>query len=496
MDEVAGYLPPTANPPTKKPIMLLLKQARAFGLGVVLSTQNPVDVDYKALSNAGTWLVGRLQTEQDKARLVDGLSSAAGNVDVAQVSSMIGNLGKRQFLMRKAGSSTPEIMTTRWAMSYLRGPLDRAQITQVIRSGAASAAPAAGAAPSAAPDSLPPELPLAGAAPAATAMATPSPPMAAASSSSSPSSLAVAGADESPVMPQVAAGVAVSHLDPAAPWIEAVGGVAGGQHLRPAAIARVNLRYDDDAADLVQDEEYEAVLLPIAQIPDGRGFVAVDYDDRDLVPAAPVGVVYGFVPTEAKTKSYWNALQRALVDELARSRTTRIFVNPDLKAYSRPGETQEAFVARCATLVDAAADKEMTALRSKYETKLNAARQKAIDAQINAQALQTEYDSSYGLAATGISVLGSLLGGRRSRSSLAADARRQSTANAKAGAAEQKAAAAGQAVATLEQQLNADVIALDDRWKAKAANVSTRDIPLEKSDITVTDFRLVWIPVS
>ncbi len=78
MDEVAGYLPPTANPPTKKPIMLLLKQARAFGLGVVLSTQNPVDVDYKALSNAGTWLIGRLQTEQDKARLVDGLSSASG----------------------------------------------------------------------------------------------------------------------------------------------------------------------------------------------------------------------------------------------------------------------------------------------------------------------------------------------------------------------------------------------------------------------------------
>ena len=95
MDEVAGYLPPTAAPPTKKPIMLLLKQARAFGLGVVLSTQNPVDVDYKALSNAGTWLIGRLQTEQDKARLVDGLSSAAGGVDVKAVADTISNLGKR-----------------------------------------------------------------------------------------------------------------------------------------------------------------------------------------------------------------------------------------------------------------------------------------------------------------------------------------------------------------------------------------------------------------
>ena len=89
MDEVAGYLPPTANPPTKKPIMLLMKQARAFGVGVVLATQNPVDVDYKALSNAGTWMIGRLQTERDKARLLDGMSAAAGGVDVGAVGDTI-----------------------------------------------------------------------------------------------------------------------------------------------------------------------------------------------------------------------------------------------------------------------------------------------------------------------------------------------------------------------------------------------------------------------
>ncbi|MFN8168260.1 MAG: helicase HerA-like domain-containing protein [Candidatus Nanopelagicales bacterium] len=151
MDEVAGYLPPTANPPTKKPIMLLLKQARAFGLGVVLSTQNPVDVDYKALSNAGTWLIGRLQTEQDKARLVDGLSSASGSVDVKAVGDTISNLGKRQFMLRKAGKDAPEVMTTRWAMSYLRGPLTRDQIGQAMALTSPAAAPAAPAAPSSAP---------------------------------------------------------------------------------------------------------------------------------------------------------------------------------------------------------------------------------------------------------------------------------------------------------------------------------------------------------
>ena len=132
MDEVAGYLPPTANPPTKKPIMTLMKQARAFGLGVVLATQNPVDVDYKALSNAGTWMIGRLQTERDKQRLTDGLSSASGGIDVTAVAATISGLAKREFVLRRAGRDSTEVFTTRWAMCYLRGPMTRDQIAAVM----------------------------------------------------------------------------------------------------------------------------------------------------------------------------------------------------------------------------------------------------------------------------------------------------------------------------------------------------------------------------
>ncbi len=189
MDEVAGYLPPTANPPTKKPIMLLLKQARAFGLGVVLSTQNPVDVDYKALSNAGTWLIGRLQTEQDKARLIDGLKSAAGSVDISAVSDTISALGKRQFVLKRVGSDQPSLTTTRWAMSYLRGPLMRSEITKLAESGLVARA--------------------------AVLAATSEPPAPA-----TPSSTAD---DETPVAPAVATGIAVSYLDPAAPWAATIG---------------------------------------------------------------------------------------------------------------------------------------------------------------------------------------------------------------------------------------------------------------------------------
>ncbi len=498
MDEVAGYLPPTANPPTKKPIMLLLKQARAFGLGVVLSTQNPVDVDYKALSNAGTWLIGRLQTEQDKARLVDGLSSAAGGVDVKVVGDTISNLGKRQFLLRRAGKDVPEVMTTRWAMSYLRGPLTRDQIGQAMRVGASPAA-----APTLAPITTASDAAVVLASTTETSPATSAPPApglpAPAVAMAPPAPVAppvAAGADETPVMPSIAAGIPVAHVDPATPWLSAVGGIAGGRHLRAAAIARVDLTYDE-GTEVVSREEYEAVLIPLTQVPDPRQFVAVDYDDRDLVAAAPVGgVVYGLVPAEAKTKAYWTVMQKSLVEELVRSKSTEILVNADLKASSRPGETREQFLARCHTLVDAAADREMVALRSKYETKLAAIRQKISDAQINAHSLQMEYDSNFGLAATGMSVLGSLLGGRRSRSSMAADARRQSAASAKVGAAQQKAAAASQAYTGLEQQLNLDITALDDEWNAKAENVTSKFVPLEKADVVVRDFRLVWIPVA
>ena len=130
--------------------MTLMKQARAFGVGVVLSTQNPVDIDYKALSNAGTWMIGRLQTDRDKERLLDGMSAAAGGVDVGAVGDTISGLAKREFVLKRAGKDQPEVFTTRWAMSYLRGPLTREQIATLMseqKAGASAPSPAAAPAP-------------------------------------------------------------------------------------------------------------------------------------------------------------------------------------------------------------------------------------------------------------------------------------------------------------------------------------------------------------
>src|SRR5690606_22661195 len=132
MDEVFGFAPPTATPPSKKPILTILKQARAHGVGLVLSTQNPVDLDYKAMSNAGTWMIGRLQTERDKERMLEGMRAAAGATDLGALATLIGGLGKRQFLLHSARGGAPRRFTTRWAMSYLRGPLTRVEIERLM----------------------------------------------------------------------------------------------------------------------------------------------------------------------------------------------------------------------------------------------------------------------------------------------------------------------------------------------------------------------------
>lgn len=136
MDEIFGYFPPVANPPSKTPLLTLLKQARAYGLGLVLATQNPVDLDYKGLSNAGTWFIGRLQTERDKARVIDGLEGAVvesgRQFNRQEMESILAGLGKRVFLMNNVHESQPEIFKSRWTLSYMRGPLMKQQIKTLM----------------------------------------------------------------------------------------------------------------------------------------------------------------------------------------------------------------------------------------------------------------------------------------------------------------------------------------------------------------------------
>ena len=487
MDEVAGYLPPTAMPPTKKPIMTLMKQARAFGVGVVLSTQNPVDIDYKALSNAGTWIIGRLQTEQDKQRLLDGMSAAAGGVDISAISDTIGGLGKRQFVLRRAGMDQPDLFTTRWAMSYLRGPLTRQQISTLMDDQKATAADIA------APPATTP-----------TAEST-SPP---AESELRP---APADDDESALMPKVAEGVPVRWVDVAAPWLSAVGGDPRGSRLTAAIIARVVLRYDDDRAGLVHDEEYEAVLSPLHELLDVSTAVAVDHDDRDLLSEAPQaaqapgGTVYRLCDAPIDTKAFWTRVQRDLADHLVRSRTLTLAANAELKSMARPGETTEAFRMRCEADADERADAEIAKLKDGYETKFRRLRDQLQTAEGRADVLEEQRDGQRNeeVLSTVGGVLSGIFGGRRSRGGVfgqlgrAAGRRgRTSATDERLDVAQDKVNSLSEQLVQLQGELEDEVAAIDVRWSDAGKAITTEWIPLEKADVKVTQLLLVWLPTT
>jgi hypothetical protein len=308
MDEVFGYLPPTANPPSKKPLLTLLKQARAFGVGLLLSTQNPVNLDYKALSNMGTWMIGRLQTERDKGRLMDGLSAASGDVDVAALGDTISGLSKRHFVLHQTRGKAPKVFQTRWAMSYLAGPLSRAQI-EVL----AEDQDVPGGAPASAGTSSASSSPAAPAAPA-----EPTPP-------------ALAD-DEADTMPKVADNAPVRYIDPAAEWAQAMGASPKPKRYEPTLVARVLMRFDEDKANFAVDQEWEAVLHPITNHPDPADATSVDYDDRDLSADAPEGVVYQLTDARLDTKTDFNDYTRKLKDHLYRTQAVVLLANKKLKA--------------------------------------------------------------------------------------------------------------------------------------------------------------------
>ena len=482
MDEVFGYVPPSASPPPKKPILTIFKQGRAFGLGLVLSTQNPVDLDYKAMSNAGTWLVGRLQTENDKARVLEGLRSAAGGTDVGTLDKAIGALGKRQFLLVSARSTAPRLLATRWAMSYLCGPLTKDQVARLK--------PKPGSAEDGTLQSVTrSEVRAAAAATGGTSAAgTP------------PTELA---ADETAVAPPVAAGIPVSFLDPAAPWAAGIGATAGSSRLRAFLAARVALRYDDGAAGVDEQEEFEAVYGPLDGALDLDSETHVDYDERDFATSAPAGAVYVLPGVPVDRDAFFSTAARQIRERLVDRRPLELQRNRALKVVSRPGETPEAFAERCDAAAQERADAEAAKIRDRLEAKRERLDRALAQAQRRVEELETDTRSRQTtevLAGAG-AVLGALFGGRRSTRSMAGaissaasrrgmsvrSAERKETAKAKVESTKDD-------LAELEQEIADEISEIDERWRAVAAEVDTLAIRLEATDVRVVETRLGWVP--
>jgi DNA helicase HerA-like ATPase len=461
MDEVFGFAPPTAAPPSKKPILTLLKQARAYGVGLVLSTQNPVDLDYKAMSNAGTWLVGRLQTERDKERVLEGLRSAAGGTDVATLDEAVGGLDKRQFLLVSAHEPQPVLFATRWAMSYLRGPLTKEQIATLM----------AGRTPHAAEVAAP-----AGAVPAEA--------------------------------PPVAGDVPVRHVHAAAPWLAQVGGAATGTALRAYLAARLRLRFDDAAASLDTTEEWEALYGPLDDGLQLDSETPVDYDERDFAPSPPDGTAYVAPGVPLADESFFRDAATAIERRVADLRTLTVYRNRPLKLVSRPGETDAQFAARADEVAQAKADEHTAKIRDRLEAKrdrLEAALEKA---RRRAEELETEQKSraTTELLAGAGAVLGVLLGGRSRSRTIARAGGALGTAASRRGmttrtgerkrTAEEKVETTEQSLEELEQEILDEVAEIDADWGAKAEEIEAVEVRLEKSDVRLVELALVWVPTA
>lgn len=488
-DEVMGFVPPNGEPPAKRPILTLFKQARAFGVGVVLATQNPVDVDYKGLSNAGTWMIGRLQTEQDKARLLDGLTSAGGEVDVKATAEVISSLGKREFMLREAGSTAPTLFTTRWAMSYLRGPLTREQIGTLMQ-GRYTPAPAA--APTAPPAPQPAPVPPA-----------PTPPAA----EPEPAAPAVTSDhDTVPMAPRVADGIAARWLDPAAPWIPQVpGAMPTSSRMAASLIARVSLLFDDTKLDLRHTEEWEAVYFPLAVTFDPAQAIAVDHDERDLRTETPTGAAYVLPDAPIDKKTFFTSAEKAIVDHLYRSSTQQVLYNRTLKLAARVDESPDEFAARCQAAADTAADADQVKLQKRFASRIDrahAALGTASDRAAQAQAAESTRKTTAMASGAG-ALLGAVLGGRRSARTMARDIGaalggqgRSNEAATRTDAAMNNLARKQAALADLETDLATELAEIDQTWRDKAAAVETVEVGLKKGDIRVTALALAWMPVA
>jgi hypothetical protein len=468
MDEIFGYFPPVANPPSKQPLLTLLKQARAFGLGVVLATQNPVDLDYKGLANTGTWFIGRLQTERDKARVLEGLEGAAASsgkkFDKQRMEQTLAGLGNRVFLLNNVHEDAPEVFQTRWTLSYLRGPLTRTQIKTLMEpvkrealsvkreiSGTSRSAPSTQHAALKARPMLPPDVP--------------------------------------------------QHFIPVR------GSQPNGSTLiyQPMLLGAAQVRVSDSKAgvDVTQDV---TVLAPISD-----GAVAVDWDRAmeaglalaDLESAPSDGAQFGAVPSPASKAKSYETWSKDFSGWLFRNQKVDLFKSPSTKEVSKPGESERDLRVRLQQSGRETRDKQSDSLRQKYAPKIAALQDRIRRAGQMVERQQAESRSSQMQAAisVGASILGAFLG-RKTIS--ASNIGRATTAirgagraikeSKDVGQAEENVSALQQQLANLESQFKVETDALAAATDPLSEQLETVSLKPTKANIAVKLVALAWTP--
>ena len=462
-DEVAGYLPPhPANPPPKAALLGLMKQARAVGLGVLLATQNPVDLDYKAISNAGLWCLGRLSTRQDRDRLLRGLESA-------DLDETVAGLAPRSFLVVQPGRAPPVVVRSRQALCWLRGPFTRVEVERLV-------------------DSLGREAEVA-----------PEP--------EAPPAPAIAPTDSDLLHEPPALSCPVAFLDPRvalsarlAPSLQVAVEPArpdGRLVHRPALVAEVAVTFDEAKAGFVLQETLVRGLFPLAAQGPGEP-VTIPLADGDLCAEPPEGSLFAPLPAWADDPREIEALGQRVTESILRRETRGLWSNPKLSLYATAGEPRPAFEARCRTAVEERIDAEAARLRDRWATKAEklheriAAKQARLaDQQGVLRARRAEEALNAG------QTLLSLFGGRRRSLATAMTRRRQvHSSQERVSGLEEEILALQQDLQSLEEE--AAMALAEARARHEAALGATAEVPvgLERDDVRLVSLGVVWVPVN
>ena len=441
MDEIFGYLPPVANPPSKLPMLTLLKQARAFGVGVVLATQNPVDLDYKALANTGTWFIGRLQTERDKARVIEGLLASSSRLSKPELEKLLAGLGSRKFLLNNVHDDAPVVFESRWVMSYLRGPLTRDQIKILMagRQGTPLATPAA-----ASPGGMLPALP--------------------------------------PGIKQF--------------FLPSVG------TLEPKLVGAARVRFSDSKSGV--EETREIVLAAeIPGGLGGVDWAGAEYPEAgpaDFVASAPADAAFAELPAAAGVVKNYSAWEKEFLRWVADNERCEILKCPALSLNAKPGESRADFSARAALAQRELRDEKVAGLRKKFAPKLAAieARIARAQATVQKQKDQARNANVQTAISVGTTILGALFGRKAFSASTIS---RAGTAARGASRAMREGADVASAEESVES-LQADRARLEADFAAESASlVASLEEPVIESvslkpargGVTVQLFGLGWI---
>ncbi len=480
MDEIFGYFPPVANPPSKLPLLTLLKQARAFGVGILLATQNPVDLDYKGLSNTGTWLIGRLQTERDKMRVLEGLEGAAASTgtkfDRQSMEETLAGLGSRIFLMNDVHEDAPEIFESRWAMSYLRGPVTRNQIKLLmdpLRSAIISK-PAVGAAAQV------PSIP------------NPSTYQAPAAAVSTAAKKA-----ERPLLPP----------DISQYFIPIRGSQSAEQALvyNPVLLGLAEVHFADikTGVDVTRDSTFITQITedPVAVDWGNSTEASFNISDLDKAPSEPAQ--YSQLPVAASNARSYGVWNRDFADWLYRNQKLELLKSPTLKQFSNLGESERDFRIRLQQGAREQRDEATEKLRQKYATKMASLEEQARRAQqaVEREAEQAKQQKLQTAVSVGATLLSAFVGRKAVSYSSLGRATTAVRGASRIMKESQDIKQAQETLATYQQRLQE----LESSFKSETEALATKIDPLTeelekvsvrptKKDISVRLTTLVWMP--